>query len=78
MARQLNITVPLQHTDQLISDIKEKEGLLSLSIQKGSSIKPPGDILVLQVTNSTLHEFMQTMENYHIIRKWNIYNHKSS
>lgn len=64
MARVLNITVPEAYTEKIISQVKDKEGLLSLALQKQASLKPPGDILTLSVTNTTLHSFIQLLESY--------------
>lgn len=51
MGKQIQIIVPVQHTDEVIAAIKGEGGLLSMALQKNSSLKPPGDILTLQITN---------------------------
>ncbi|WMJ74696.1 DUF389 domain-containing protein [Cytophagaceae bacterium ABcell3] len=66
MARELTVTASREVINKLISDIEDKEGLLSISLHKEASIKPPGDILIFQVTNNTLNSFMRILENYNI------------
>lgn len=72
MARQLSVNIPEKYTQEIISNIRDKEGLLSLSIQKNASIKPAGDILMMQITNSKLIEFIHILEKYNLGKKGGI------
>lgn len=66
MARLLKITVPEKYTNALLKELKDKDGLLSLEIHKNVSIIPPGDILTIQVTNTSLNNYMHILEKYHL------------
>lgn len=66
MARQIQIIVPLKFTDELIESVKEEDGLLSMFLQKQASLKPPGDILTLQITNSSLPHYMRIFESFQL------------
>lgn len=59
MPRIIQIAVPANHSDDVISLAEKHEGLIGLSLQKGASLKPPGDIVTLQITNRSLHDFMR-------------------
>ncbi|MDQ3797256.1 MAG: DUF389 domain-containing protein [Pseudomonadota bacterium] len=51
MHRAIEITVPPASTDALISELEKSLYLISLSIHRGASIKPPGDVIVVHVLN---------------------------
>jgi uncharacterized membrane protein len=47
----LDISVPADATNDLVSELQQREGVVSLSVQHGESVKPPGDVLSLVVLN---------------------------
>lgn len=47
MHRTLEITVAPADTDTLCQDLAQVEGVLSLSVQHGASLKPPGDVVTV-------------------------------
>ena len=47
MHRTLEITVAPADTDTLCRDLAQVEGVLSLSVQRGSSLQPPGDVVTV-------------------------------
>lgn len=58
MARTLTLSVAPDKTDKLLRDLASMDGVVSLGLQKGASIRPPGDVLTVQMTNDaakTLH-----------------------
>lgn len=69
MARELNISVPEKLTQEILDKIKTRDGLLSLSVQRGKSIKPKGDVITMTVTNSSLRTYMHLLEEYRIGKK---------
>lgn len=69
MARQITITTPEKYTEELISRFSGKEGLLSMAFQKNASLKPPGDIITILVTNNSLIGFLHLLENFHLGEK---------
>ena len=51
MHRTLSISVPADRTDHLIKKLSPMPNVIGLSVERGSSLKPPGDVLMLQVLN---------------------------
>lgn len=51
MHRTIEITLPSEATDHLLTELERNEHVMGLSVQRGASIKPPGDIVVVQTLN---------------------------
>lgn len=43
--RQITLCLPSERTDALIERLRGVEGVVSLTVQRGSSVKPPGDVV---------------------------------
>lgn len=59
MHRTLVVSLPSGHTDQLISQLEPLDCIVGLSVQRGGSIKPVGDILTLQTLNKGIDEALR-------------------
>lgn len=62
MPRSVQITVPSDQTDTLVAEIKSLTGLIGLSVQRGTSIHPPGDVISVEVSTRALHALMQRLD----------------
>jgi uncharacterized membrane protein len=62
MPRSVRITVPSDRTDTLVAEIKDVDGLISLSVQRGISVQPPGDVVSVEVTTLALHALMRLLD----------------
>jgi hypothetical protein len=62
MARSLDITVPPDTTDQLLDELRTVEGVLSLRVQRGISLQPPGDVVSIDATSPAIHEIMRRLD----------------
>lgn len=51
MHRTIEIIVPPSHTDELIHELEQLEGVIRLSVVRGASVKPPGDVLTVDALN---------------------------
>jgi uncharacterized membrane protein len=49
--RDLEITVSPPATDGLIEDLVQLDGVITLSVRRGESVKPPGDVISVAVLN---------------------------
>jgi uncharacterized membrane protein len=67
MPRTLQITVPSERTETILAEVTRLEGLLGLSVQRGASLKPPGDIISVEITSRDLHELMQLLERREVL-----------
>lgn len=63
MHRTLVVSLPSDHTDQLIRQLEPLDCIVGLSVQRGGSIKPVGDILTLQTLNKGIDEALRRIAN---------------
>ena len=61
MHRTIEIALSPAGTEQLLAELRSNEHVLGLSIQRGASIKPPGDIVVVQTLNRGADAVMQAV-----------------
>src|SRR5215211_6892589 len=59
MHRAMEITVPSATTDALIEQLEGVDGLVSLSVQRGASVVPPGDVLTVHALNRDADRIMR-------------------
>lgn len=59
MHRTLDLSVPPQATDGLLADLARQEDVIGLSVQRGASVKPPGDVIVVHVLNRGADEVLR-------------------
>lgn len=62
MARQVQISLAPHLTDEFISEIEPIKGVTGISLHKGVSIKPKGDMITVELTNPALLELMRRLE----------------
>lgn len=62
MPRSVQITVPSDRTDALVAEIKNISGLIGLSVQRGISVHPPGDVVSVEVSTPALHALMELLD----------------
>ena len=66
MHRAIEITAPPASTDALIRELEKSDHLISLSVHRGASIKPPGDVLVVRALNRDADRVMQLVDEAHV------------
>ncbi|MBO0934001.1 DUF389 domain-containing protein [Fibrella aquatilis] len=59
MHRTFSVSLPSSHTDRLLDQLRPLAYVVGLSIERGSSIKPPGDVLTIQVLNRGADEVLR-------------------
>jgi len=62
MHRALEITVPPAATDDLVGRLEEVDGLIGLSVHRGASVVPPGDVLTVHALNRDADEIMRLVD----------------
>jgi hypothetical protein len=62
MSRQVQISLAPHLTEQFISEIEPIKGVTGISLHKGVSIKPKGDVITVELTNPALLELMRRLE----------------
>ena len=59
MHTEIEIIVPPSYTDELIGELQQLEGVISLSVVREASIKPPGDVFTAHVLNRQIDEVLR-------------------
>lgn len=62
MHRTIEITAPPAATDALISQLEELEYIVGLSVQRGASVVPPGDVLTVHALNRDADRVMSIVD----------------
>ena len=62
MHRTIEIIVPPPYTDELIDDLEQLEHVISLSVVRGASVKPEGDLLMVNVLNRGADEVLKLVD----------------
>jgi hypothetical protein len=62
MPRTIEITVPPTRTDGLQKELEDVAGVLGLQVQRGTSIRPPGDVITVQATGDGLRASLKLLQ----------------
>lgn len=61
--RTIELTIPALNTDSFLSDLERVE-LLTLRVSRGVSLRPPGDVVAIEITDDDLGEVMRIADRY--------------
>lgn len=67
MSRTVEITIPPYATDGMLVKIAACDGLIGLRVHRNISIKPPGDVIALEITNRHLDGLMRTLDEQGVL-----------
>lgn len=59
MQRSIEVATPSHLTNQLIDQLQPLENVIGLSVQRGGSIKPKGDILIIHALNKGIDDVLR-------------------
>lgn len=65
MQRSIEITSPPEATDDLLDTLKHNEHVIGLSVDRDTSIKPPGDVITVHALNRGIDDVMRAAEAAH-------------
>ncbi|MEX1162589.1 MAG: hypothetical protein WEB03_03315 [Nitriliruptor sp.] len=63
MARTVQLTVAAELTDELLADLEQLEPH-TLRVHRGASLRPPGDLISLEVSNERLRGVMRLADRH--------------
>ncbi len=63
MHTEIEIIVHPSYTDELIQDLQQLEGVISLSVMREVSIKPPGDVFTVHALNREVDEVLRLADS---------------
>ena len=58
MHHTIELGVPATATDELLDTLNDLDGVLSLSVERGASIKPPGDMITVHALDPTAADWL--------------------
>lgn len=62
MHRTIHISLPSENSDEAVRRLLALDSVIGLSLMKNSSLKPPGDVLVVDALNRGTGEILQIIE----------------
>ncbi len=63
MHRSLSIALPPEETDDLVEELQRfGEQVVSISVQRGASVKPPGDVVSVHLLNRVASPVLEVVE----------------
>ena len=62
MHQSFQIAVPAEHTDEFLAGVGEVDEVISLSVQRGASLKPPGDLVLVHTLNRGADRVLELVE----------------
>ncbi|MCB5177525.1 DUF389 domain-containing protein [Microvirga lenta] len=62
MSRRIVLSVPSELRSQVVEDLQAAPGVASVSLQVGSSVSPPGDVISIDATNEATLAVMKLLE----------------
>ena len=72
MSRTIEVSLPSEHTANLLPKIQKLEGLIGLRVQKNISISPKGDVLSFDLINSEVTNFFIILEKEGLLQHENV------
>lgn len=62
MHHEIDLMVPPEATDEILSELEKHDGVLSLTLQRGGSVKPAGDVLTAHVLNRSIDSVLSVVD----------------
>jgi hypothetical protein len=64
--KTIDISLASEKSDGLVEELRHVDGIVSISLQPGASLKPRGDVLTIHATNEGLQNVMALLAKYDI------------
>lgn len=61
MARKIEASVPTDETDRLVEQLRSVDGVTGLTLQRGASLEPPGDVLTVLCVSEAERTVLRTL-----------------
>ena len=62
MHRTIELTVPSAATPTVLQQLEDLEHVIGLSVERGASIKPPGDVVTVHTLNRGADDVLKIAE----------------
>ncbi len=64
----IEITVPPATTDSILGELEKMDGVVGLAVHRGSSVLPPGDVVIVHALNRDTDEVLAAVERAGSVR----------
>lgn len=68
MARIIKVGAPSATVDALVRRLQAVDGVMSLSLQRTASLRPPGDVLSIHATNDAARAVLKLLDEHGVAR----------
>lgn len=72
MSRTIQVALPEEKTDVLVAELSTSRGVVGISLHRGASLKPPGDLLVIDATNEGMKEVLTLLAKQEVGRNGSV------
>lgn len=62
MPRSVEIVVPPERTDAVLTEVERIDGILGVRLSRGISRRPPGDLVTVLTTNTAFHPLLRLLD----------------
>lgn len=66
MFRTISLSIPSNKTEEILKQISVRDGLLGMRVLRGSSVRPEGDSIFLDVKTDALNDFVSMFDEHGI------------
>jgi hypothetical protein len=67
MPRTIQISVPHERTGSVLERMRGVEGVVGITLQAGASLKPPGDVVIVQTTNDASWSVLHALDELDVL-----------
>lgn len=64
MPRTVVLTLPVDLTETVIGEIQSVDGIVGVRLERGSSLRPPGDVVTVELLNRALPALLSLFERH--------------
>ncbi|HEV2108274.1 MAG TPA: hypothetical protein VGR16_08430, partial [Thermomicrobiales bacterium] len=67
MPRTIQISVAQERTGAVLDRIHDVDGVVGITLQEGASLKPPGDVIIVQTTNNASRSILHVLDELDVL-----------
>lgn len=67
MPRTIQISVAHERTGSVLERMRGMEGVVGITLQGGASLKPPGDVIIVQTTNDASRSVLHALDELDVL-----------
>ena len=64
MSRMVQVSISSDMTERIVGELHGTDGVVGISLQRGASLKPPGDVITVQATNDAFESLQVLLASF--------------